>query len=113
MTKPATNIEYVTIPVATVVGGTWKLFTMPPNATGREATLKDISTWPSAMAIIGIQDACDVSAARAADLDGAAILSLLIRPAKRFCGEVQTDTLNLRAATQTNPFPASAIRIWQ
>ena len=44
MTKPATAIEYVTIPVATVVGGTLKLFTMPLNATGNDATLYDIST---------------------------------------------------------------------
>jgi hypothetical protein len=56
MTKPATNIEYATIPVATVVGGTPKLFTIPPSATGKEATLKDMSIWPSAMAIIGTHD---------------------------------------------------------
>ena len=46
------------MPVATVVGGTPKLFTMPPSATGREATLKDMIIWPSAMAIIGTHDAC-------------------------------------------------------
>jgi hypothetical protein len=63
MTKPATNIEYATIPVATVVGGTLKLFTIPPIATGKEATLKDMIIWPSAMAIIGTQDACTVAAA--------------------------------------------------
>src|SRR4249919_2926856 len=56
MTKPATSIEYDTIPVAIVVGGTLKLSTMPPNATGNEATLKDMIAWPSAMAIIGTQD---------------------------------------------------------
>jgi hypothetical protein len=56
ITKPATNIEYITMPVATVVGGTLKLFTIPPIATGREATLKDMSTWPSAIAIIGTQE---------------------------------------------------------
>ena len=56
MTKPATSIEYTTIPVATVVGGTPKLSTMPPSATGREATLKDMIAWPSAMAIIGTHD---------------------------------------------------------
>src|SRR5262249_61733916 len=56
MTKPATSIEYATIPVAPVVGGTLKLSTMPPSATGNEATLKDMIAWPSAMAIIGTQD---------------------------------------------------------
>ena len=30
------------MPVAMVVGGTPKLLTMPPSATGREATLKDM-----------------------------------------------------------------------
>src|SRR4051794_7690410 len=58
MTKPATSIEYITMPVAIVVGATLKLITMPPSATGKDATLNDISTWPSAMAIIGTQDAC-------------------------------------------------------
>jgi hypothetical protein len=62
MTKPATASEYITIPVATVVGGTLKLFTMPLSATGSEATLKDISAWPRAIAIIGTQDSrCPVS----------------------------------------------------
>ncbi len=56
MTKPATASEYITIPVATVVGGTLKLFTMPLSATGREATLKDMIAWPRAIAIIGSQD---------------------------------------------------------
>jgi len=42
MTKPATSIEYMTIPVATVVGGTLKLDTIPPSATGKDATLKDM-----------------------------------------------------------------------
>ena len=45
------------MPVAMVVGGTPKLFTMPPIATGKEATLKDMIIWPSAMAIIGTHDA--------------------------------------------------------
>ena len=44
------------IPVATVVGGTSKLCTMPLKATGSEATLNDISAWPSAIAISGSQD---------------------------------------------------------
>src|SRR5215470_7117007 len=44
--------------VATVVGGTPKLFTMPPIATGSDATLNDMIIWPSAIAIIGAQDAC-------------------------------------------------------
>jgi hypothetical protein len=56
MTKAATASEYITIPVATVVGGTLKLLTMPLSATGSEATLKDISAWPKAIAIIGAQD---------------------------------------------------------
>jgi hypothetical protein len=44
------------MPAATVVGGTPKLCTMPPSATGSEATLNDMIAWPSAMAIIGTQD---------------------------------------------------------
>ena len=48
----------MTIPVATVVGGTLKLSTIPPMATGRDATLNDISTWPNAMATIGTQESC-------------------------------------------------------
>ena len=43
ITKPATASEYSTMPVPTVVGGTLKLCTMPPIATGNAATLKDIS----------------------------------------------------------------------
>jgi hypothetical protein len=62
MTKPATAIEYITMPVATVVGATLKLFTLPLNATGKEATLNDISIWPRAMAIIGTQESCAVAA---------------------------------------------------
>ncbi len=65
-TKPATSMEYETIPVATVVGGTPKLLTIPPSATGSEATLKDMIAWPSAIAIIGTQDSL-VSLADAAD----------------------------------------------
>ena len=45
------------MPVAIVVGGTPKLSTMPPSATGRDDTLNDMVAWPSAMAIMGIQDA--------------------------------------------------------
>ena len=63
MTRPATASEYITMPVATVVGGTLKLWTIPPIATGKEATLNDISAWPSAIAIIGTQDsACSTPA---------------------------------------------------
>ena len=40
----------------TVVGGTLKLWTMPPIETGSAATLNDMITWPSAIAIIGIHD---------------------------------------------------------
>jgi hypothetical protein len=36
--------------------GTPKLFSIPPSATGDEATLKDMIIWPSAMAIIGTHD---------------------------------------------------------
>jgi hypothetical protein len=46
------------MPVATVVGGTLKLCTIPPIATGSEATLKDMIIWPSAIAIIGTQESC-------------------------------------------------------
>src|SRR3954451_16868455 len=46
------------MPVATVVGGTLKLLTIPPSATGSDATLNDMIIWPSAMAIIGTHDAC-------------------------------------------------------
>jgi hypothetical protein len=44
------------MPVATVVGGTPKLATIPLIETGSAATLNDMITWPSAMVIIGIQD---------------------------------------------------------
>src|SRR5215813_12307368 len=56
MTKPATSIEYATMPVAIVVGGTEKASTIPLSATGNEATLKDMIIWPSAIAIIGTHD---------------------------------------------------------
>src|SRR5512132_858664 len=56
MTKPATASEYSTMPVPTVVGGTLKLWTMPPMETGSDATLNDMIAWPSAIAIIGIHD---------------------------------------------------------
>jgi len=69
------------MPVATVVGGTPKLFTMPLSATGNEATLKDISTWPSAMAIIGTQDSCGAAAAPVLDADCVVICFL---PSGRF-----------------------------
>jgi hypothetical protein len=69
MTRPATASEYMTIPVATVVGGTLKSATIPPMATGREATLNDISTWPSAMATIGSQDSCASDSRPRADTD--------------------------------------------
>jgi hypothetical protein len=44
------------MPVATVVGGTPTLFTIPPNTTSKEVTLKDMIIRPSAMAIIGTHD---------------------------------------------------------
>ncbi|MNV99618.1 hypothetical protein D3C71_1950040 [compost metagenome] len=44
------------MPVATVVGGTPNVSTMPPMATGRDATLYDIITCANAMAIMGTQD---------------------------------------------------------
>ena len=68
MTKPATASEYMTMPVPTVVGGTPKVWTMPPIETGREATLNDMIAWPSAIAIIGTQD----SLGSARELAGAA-----------------------------------------
>src|SRR6516162_8385190 len=49
-------MPYATIPVATVVGGTPKLCTIPDSATGKDATLKDMIICPSAIAIIGTQD---------------------------------------------------------
>src|SRR6187397_1211806 len=55
------------MPVATVVGGTPKLLTMPPSATGSEATLKDMIIWPSAIAIIGTHDSR--ASARIAPID--------------------------------------------
>jgi hypothetical protein len=76
MTKPATSIEYATIPVATVVGGTPKLFTMPPIATGNEATLNDMIDCPKAMAIIGTHDACGSDSAPAAEI-ACTVMSLL------------------------------------
>ena len=80
MTRPATASEYITMPVATVVGGTLKLCTMPPIATGKEATLKDINAWPSAIATIGSQDsASSMSAMEFATASDAMVLALRIR----------------------------------
>lgn len=44
------------MPVATVVGGTPKLSTMPLRATGSDATLNDMIAWPKAIAIMGTHD---------------------------------------------------------
>ncbi|HKA72221.1 MAG TPA: hypothetical protein VKE26_10465 [Xanthobacteraceae bacterium] len=55
--------------MATVVGGTPKLFTIPASATGKEATLNDMIIWPSAMAIIGTQDACGSDRALATGME--------------------------------------------
>jgi hypothetical protein len=43
LARTGTAGEYSTMPVPTVVGGTLKLCTMPPIATGNTAKLKDIS----------------------------------------------------------------------
>ena len=60
MTKPATASPYMTIEVATVVGGTLKLATMPLSEIGGAVT------WASAIAIIGAHDPrASVSAAMA------------------------------------------------
>jgi len=69
------------MPVAMVVGGTLKLATMPLSETGSEATLKDISTWPSAMQIIGTQDSRAASEGMAA-LAGA-VVALMERGSSR------------------------------
>jgi hypothetical protein len=60
------------------VGGTPKLFTIPPSATGKDATLKDMIIWPSAMAIIGTQDSLDSVSGRAAETD---IVVMTVLPA--------------------------------
>ena len=65
----AVNYLPVALPLAlaTVVGGTLKLLTMPPSATGSDATLKDIRICPSAMVIIGTQEACEEACDEACD----------------------------------------------
>ncbi|MGX1328647.1 hypothetical protein AB7M56_003146 [Bradyrhizobium elkanii] len=40
-----------------MVGGTPKLATIPPIATGNDATLNDMIIWPTAIAIMGTHDA--------------------------------------------------------
>src|SRR5262245_62136753 len=75
-------MEYATIPVATVVGGTLKLSTMPPSATGNDATLKDMIAWPSAMAIIGTQDCC--ASARPIVSDAVVMIFLSFWPCGRY-----------------------------
>ena len=57
------------MPVAIVVGGTPKLFTIPAIATGKEATLNDMIIWPSAIAIIGTQDAWGSDRALVTDME--------------------------------------------
>src|SRR5262249_3540990 len=64
-----------TIPVATVVGGTPKLFTIPLIATGNEATLKDMIIWPSAIAIIGAQEVRSAAIGLVLTVDCMAIVS--------------------------------------
>jgi hypothetical protein len=61
--------------VATVVGGTPKLFTIPPSATGSEATLKDMIIWPSAIAIIGTHDSRAPSRIAPIDIECVAMVS--------------------------------------
>jgi hypothetical protein len=51
-----------------VVGGAEAVH-HPPSATGREATLNDMIIWPSAMAIIGTQDACGSDRALGTGMD--------------------------------------------
>src|SRR4051812_30383018 len=63
------------MPVATVVGGTAKLLTIPPSATGSEATLKDMIIWPSAIAIIGTHDARACSRIAPIDIECVAMVS--------------------------------------
>src|SRR6185369_14441635 len=63
------------MPVATVVGGTAKLLTIPPSATGSEATLKDMIIWPSAIAIIGTHDSRASSRIAPIDIECVAMVS--------------------------------------
>jgi hypothetical protein len=56
MMNPETPSEYNTTAVPTVVGGVLKLSTIPPIDTGSADTLKEISAWPMAMAIIGTHE---------------------------------------------------------
>ena len=68
------------MPVPTVVGGTLKLWTMPPIETGSAATLNDITAWPSAIAIIGIHD----SRASAPVVAGAVVVLIDFLPVDLF-----------------------------
>src|ERR1051326_7016994 len=93
--------------VATVVGGTPKLFTMTPSATGSDATLNDMIIWPSAIAIIGAQDACAsdcASGIETACTDMGFLRSdgdfRTMRPRK-----ARETRLTLQRSKRTDPFP--------
>jgi hypothetical protein len=112
MTKPATASEYMTIPVPTVVGGTPKLRTMPPIATGKEATLNDMIAWPSAIAIIGTQDSR--TSVGAAAVVGIACVAMTSSSPDLACGGLAGEAgLKPQASTRTGPIPASGTGTWR
>ena len=91
--------------------------TIPPIATGREATLNDMIIWPSAMAIIGTQDSCASFAVHRCEIvlrchgvlsrgfsDAIGLRSRRRRTLHGF---------SLRAARRRDPFPAAATGTWR
>src|SRR5215475_6878362 len=98
-------MEYATMPVATVVGGTEKAFTIPDSATGNEATLKDMIIWPRAMAIIGTQDS------RASDRSFRDRVSVMVNSRmKRYGGGHGADVVYSSGLDANKSMPSSCER---
>jgi hypothetical protein len=97
--------------VATVVGGTLKLFTIPPIATGREATLNDMIDCPKAMAIIGSQD-CRASTSAVALVRLCAVMAAAAgwRYQRRLARWRVVVGSARRGSTRTGPCPSAGTR---
>src|SRR5262245_46087697 len=92
------------MPVAIVVGGTPKLFTIPLSATGRETTLKDMIICASAIATIGTQDAFT------SDCSAGTGMACTDMPSSRSNGDWRDAEplrpLTLQGSRRTDPFPS-------
>ena len=100
------------MPVATVVGGTPKLSTMPLKATGNEATLNDMIICPSAMVTIGSQDSRVSVAAASCDDIVIKFPKVDIWRGKAPAAE-NRPMLRLQASRRTGPFPDVATGTWR